>query len=644
MDIEDVETIAVLGAGTMGHGIAEVAAIAGYAVKMRDVKEEFVEDGYENVEWSLEKLGEKGQIADPDAVLERIEPLVDLEAAVGDADVVIEAVPERMDVKREVYGEVEEYAPDRAIFVSNTSSLSISEMAEATGRPERFCGMHFFNPVVRLPLVEVVAGRETSEATLELVEALARSMDKTPIRVRKDEPGFVVNRILVPLINEAAWLIESERATVEAVDATTGYAMGLPMGAFELADQIGIDVTLDVLEYMHDQLGPAYEPCPLLEEHVETERLGRKSGAGFYDYDDGGASYDPDAAANWIETRLLATMANETAKLVAGDVADPADVDAACRLGANFPTGPARLADDAGLEALQADLESAAEETGAARYEPADALADIAARGGFYPSDSYAAIQVEREGNVGRITLDRPSQLNTIDVTMLSDLERAVEDLTGDDAVRAILLSGAGRAFSAGGALRPFVAMDDDAAREISERGQAVFEALATADVPVVAAVDGHCLGGGMELAAAADLRVAAEGATFSQPERDLGLLPGWGGTQRLPRIVGESRAAEIVLTGRRYDAETMAEYGFLSEVVEGDELDGRAEELAGKLAAGPPIAQAGAKRAMRAGRDDFEAGLAAESEAFAEAVDSEDGTNGVRAFLEDESAAFEGR
>jgi enoyl-CoA hydratase/3-hydroxyacyl-CoA dehydrogenase len=591
------------------------------------------------------KLAEKGQIDDSDAVLGRIEPLVDLEAAVGNADVVIEAVPERMDVKREVYAEVEEYAPNRAIFASNTSSLSITEMAGATDRPDQFCGLHFFNPVVRLSLVEVIAGERTSEETLETVEDLARSMDKTPIRVRKDEPGFLVNRILVPLINDAAWLVETDRASIEAVDATTGYAMGLPMGAFELADQIGIDVALDILEYMHERLGPAYEPCPLLAEHVETDRLGRKSGSGFYDYADGGASYDPEAVADWIEVRLLATMANEAAKLVAGDVADPEDIDTACRLGANFPTGPARLADDAGLEMLQADLEAAAEETGAARYEPSDALAEIVERGGFYPAGTYAAIQVERAADVGRITLDRPSQLNTIDAAMLADLERAIEEFTtGDDTVRSILLSGAGRAFSAGGALRPFVAMDGEAAREISERGQSVFQALSTAAVPVVAAIDGHCLGGGMELAAAADIRIAADGATFSQPERDLGLLPGWGGTQRLPRIVGEGRANEIVLTGGRYDAETMAEYGFVSEVVDDEDLADRASDLAEKLAAGPPIAQAGAKRAMRVGRDDFQAGLAAEREAFGGAVDSEDGTNGVRAFLEDEAASFEGR
>jgi enoyl-CoA hydratase/3-hydroxyacyl-CoA dehydrogenase len=641
--MDDIETIAVLGAGTMGHGIAEVAAIAGYEVWLRDIERDLVEDGYDNIEWSVNKLAEKGQLDDADAVLERVTPVVDMADAVGDADLVIEAVPERLDIKREVYEEVEAHAPDRAIFASNTSSLSITDLAATTDRPEQFCGMHFFNPVVRLPLVEVIAGAETSEATLETVEELARSMDKTPIRVRNDEPGFIVNRILTPLINEAAWLVHEGAATVDAVDAATAYTLGLPMGALELADQIGIDIAVDILEYMHEKLGAAYEPCPWLVELVEDERLGRKTEHGVYDYADGGAAYDPDAATDAIATGLLATMANEAAKLLAADVADPAAIDTALRLGANFPTGPARLADDAGVVSLQAELEARYDETGAERYRPAAELAAIADRGGFFADGEYATLTVERADGVGTITLDRPTQLNTLDATMLEDLERAVEALTDDDAVRAILVEGAGRAFSAGAAVRPLVTMDADAAQAFARRGQVVFETLATADEPVVAAVDGFCLGGGMELAAAADIRVAAEGATFGQPERDLGLLPGWGGTQRLPRLVGASRAAEIVLTGRRYDAERMADFGFVSEVVASEALDETARELAATLAGGPPIAQAAAKRALRAADGAFEAGLETEAAAFGEVVATADAERGIVGFLNDEAATFEG-
>ena len=184
MDLADVERVAVLGAGNMGHGIAEVAAIAGYEVAIRDISEELVQEGYQGIEWSLGKLVEHDRLTeeDADAALSRVTPVVEMAEAVGDADVVVEAVPERMDVKEEVWGEVAEHAPDRAVFASNTSSISITAIAEATDRPERFCGMHFFNPPVRMELVEVIAGERTAEETLGLVEDLAESLAELGLR------------------------------------------------------------------------------------------------------------------------------------------------------------------------------------------------------------------------------------------------------------------------------------------------------------------------------------------------------------------------------------------------------------------------------------------------------------------------------
>ena len=294
MKLEDVQRVTVLGAGNMGHGIAEVAALAGYDVSLRDINDELVQNGYDQIEWSLGKLAEKDRIGDDeaDAALDRVDAFVDLEDALDGADVVVEVVPEKMAIKKDVYDDVVAHAPDEAVFVTNTSSLSITELSEVTDRPERFCGMHFFNPPVRMDLVEVISGKHTSEETLELIEGLAESMGKTPVRVRKDSPGFIVNRILVPLMNEAAWIVESGDATMEAVDSTTKFDMGLPMGSFELADQVGIDVGYHVLEYMHETLGEAYRPCPLLVEKVEADELGKKTGEGFYDYEDGdGASF-----------------------------------------------------------------------------------------------------------------------------------------------------------------------------------------------------------------------------------------------------------------------------------------------------------------------------------------------------------------
>ncbi|WP_459191371.1 3-hydroxyacyl-CoA dehydrogenase/enoyl-CoA hydratase family protein [Halosimplex sp. J119] len=654
MNFEDIEQVAVLGAGNMGHGIAEVAALAGYDVAMRDIKEEFVEDGYENIEWSLGKLAENGQITEEEAdeVLHRIEPLVDFEAAVEDADVVIEAVPERMDIKKDVYSELEEYAPGEAIFATNTSSLSVTELSEVTERPEQFCGMHFFNPPVRMALVEVIRGEHTADETLDAIEQLAEAFDKTPVRVRKDSPGFIVNRVLVPQMNEACWLVHDDVATVAEVDSTTSFDMGLPMGAFELGDQVGHDVTLHVLEYLNEVLGEAYEPCPLLEAKVESEELGKKTGKGFYDYENGGVDIPADAGREDVEARLLGVMANEVGKLVQNDVAPVSDIDEAMLLGAGFPEGPGKRADAYGLDELVEALEDLHEETGAARYEVSDGLRNAAAEGGFYGGDeesetvSFEQIEVGVDERVGRIELDRPARMNTITTQMLDEIDAAIDQFDEDEAVRAIVVEGAGdRAFSAGFDAASAAPGSGLEASEMSRKGQRVFGRLEEVGMPVVAAIDGYCLGGGMELATAADMRIASEGAQFGQPEHNLGLLPGWGGTQRLKHIVGEGRAKEIIFTARNdYDPETMADYGFVNEVLAPDEFDDRKWELARDLAAGPPIAQKLTKRAMLAGRDDTDAGLELEASAFGHLFTTDDVWEGLAAFQQDREPEFEGK
>ena len=266
-------------------------------------------------------------------------------------------------------------------------------------------------------------------------------------------------------------------------------------------------------------------------------------------------------------------------------------------------------------------------------------------------SDAYETefetIRVDPEGSVARVVLNRPDALNTITPTMLDELADAVDSLDADSDVRCLLVTGAGeRAFSAGADLS--VLADEEmtavAGTELARTGQQTFGKLETCETPVVAAIDGVCLGGGMELATAADIRIATEGSMFGQPEHDLGLLPGWGGTQRLSNLIGESRAKEIILTADRYDAGEMAECGFLSRVVDSEDFETEATELAEQVAAGPPLAQRYTKRARLAGRDDTDAGLEIEAHAFGQLLDSEDFERGIAAFDSDEEPEFTGR
>jgi 3-hydroxybutyryl-CoA dehydrogenase len=275
----DFEHVLVVGAGQMGGGIAQVVAASGRRVSLYDAAPGATERGLAAMRRSLEKLAEKGG-ADPDEVLGRVERVDDLVAA----DLLIEAVIEDSDVKRDVFRRADEFLPDGAILASNTSSIPITSLAAVTSRPDRVIGMHFFNPVPVLKLVEVVRGLETSDETAAAITALAEDLGKTPAEAR-DLPGFVSNRILMPFINEAAYTLLEGVAEPEAIDTIAKLGFAHPLGPLALADLIGLDTCVAIMEVLHEGLGdPKYAPCPLLRQYVQAGRLGRKSGRGFYAY------------------------------------------------------------------------------------------------------------------------------------------------------------------------------------------------------------------------------------------------------------------------------------------------------------------------------------------------------------------------
>jgi 3-hydroxybutyryl-CoA dehydrogenase len=276
----------VLGAGTMGNGIAQVFAQHGYAVLLRDLEQAILERALARIQTSLGKLAAKGGISaeDRDGALGRIATATDL-GAVADADLVVEAVVEKLAVKSEVFGELDRLAGETAILASNTSSISITKLGAITRRPGQVIGMHFMNPVPLMKLVEVIRGQATSDETTRTVMELAEVLGKTPVEVN-DYPGFVSNRVLLPMINEAVFAVYEGVATAEAIDSVMKLGMNHPMGPLTLADFIGLDICLDILNVLHDGLGdPKYRPCPLLKRMVDAGWLGRKSGRGFYTYE-----------------------------------------------------------------------------------------------------------------------------------------------------------------------------------------------------------------------------------------------------------------------------------------------------------------------------------------------------------------------
>ena len=710
--MQDVRTVAVLGAGDMGHGVAELAALRGFEVRLRDVDAKALERAREAIRASLDKLAARNRVTREaaDQAFARVLLTTDLQEAVGTADLVIEAVPERLDLKRLVFAEVEALAPSHAVLATNTSAIRIREIGRDLKDPSRLVGMHFFNPVLLMDLVEVIPSPATRPEALEAVQAAARRLGKTTVTLRKDTPGFVTSRLITTWVGAAVLCADHKLADREGIDAALRHRTGFPMGPFELADYTGLDVGLHAADYLADRLGPSYQPSLTLRALVERGDLGKKTGRGFYEWREGRlvTPIHPSQAEGFDPALVMAVVVNEAAKLLEQGVATAEEIDLAMRQGCAFPKGPFEWADEVGLDHVLKSLYTLEERTGSTLATPYELLVEMVEMGrlgrkagkGFLlpraaptaspttatstaaprasapdgsaspvapaasapaasqgPAVAPAAapqaagyetvlVRLDPETHVGTVTLNRPHRLHALNAQLFRDLRAALRQMDEDDAVRVVLLTASGdKAFCAGADLTDASGATPAEMTRLARAGHMVCLEMEKMGKPVVAAINGHALGGGFELALPADFRLAARRATFALPEVTLGLLPAMGGTQRLPKLVGLARAKEIAMMGDRFDAQQALAWGLVHRVFENETFEQESRAFAARLAARAPVSLRLTKQLLNAApTTDITVGMEAESAAFGVAASTEDMREGVSSMFARKTPSFAGR
>ncbi len=564
--------VAVVGGGNMGSGIAQKIASEGVPVTLVDLDDEKVANGLERIRTTLQE-GVERRIFRPDqveAILARVSGTSDL-SDLADADLVIEAIFEDLDVKKKLFRDLDSKCGESTILATNTSSFYVRDLAEATERPDRVVGLHYFFHPAKNRLVEVIPGEATSADTYARSWALQELIGKTPIR-SADAPGFVVNRYFVPWLNEAVRLLDEGAGNIATIDGAAKSAFRIGMGPFELMNVTGVPIAYHAAGTLGRQLGRFYSPADTLKKQVDSKENWNLDGE------------IDETKFEAIGDRLLSVAIYVASALVSEKVASIEETDIGARVGLRWALGPFELANRIGLEKAQKltrDL--------ASRYDlPPAALIETQAESGR-PFE-FELVTLEIEGGVGTITIRRPDAMNALNEEVVRQLAARFTEAEANDEVRGIVLDGAGKAFVAGADIRFFVknikAGQVDKIARFTKTGQDLYRQIDQCRKPVIAKLDGLSLGGGSELALTADCIVMTDRGMMGFPETGIGIYPGLGGTQRTRERVGASLTKYLLYTGDMIDGRTAVSMGLADEFVDRAEVDGRVRELA--LSVGP--------------------------------------------------------
>jgi enoyl-CoA hydratase/3-hydroxyacyl-CoA dehydrogenase len=557
--MQPIQSVAIVGAGNMGSGIAQKTAQEEFDVQMVDREQQWVDRGQDIIATFLDEAVERRifREAQVEAIKSRITGVVGVENTAKDTDLVIEAVFEDFDVKTAVFETLNSACGDNTIFASNTSSLSVNELAKSSGRADRFVGLHFFFHPAKNRLIEVIPAKSSSAQTIEKVVQYCKMLGKVVI-VCADRPGFVVNRFFVPWLNEACLLLEEGIASSAQIDAISRKAFSIGLGPFGLMNLTGPPIALHSTDYLSKQLKtPRYHGAQNLRDLVAENRMWEISQDEQYN----------ESQYKIVSERLLGVVFGVAAQIVDEEICSMEDVDRGAKVGLRWARGPFELMNKVGLENA---------------HRMANQYAELANGGWEVPENlsnqgnanwNFKVVDTSIDNGVATITINRPEAMNALNETVMAQLGSALDDVNSDSSVSTIVLDGAGKAFVAGADVKFFVdKIRADSINDIYDFtafGHQVLDKLESSSKTTIALTTGLALGGGLELALACDYRIGTRRTQFRFPETSIGIYPGLGGSQRPARICGIPIARWAVLAGNFMDAKTASDLGMITHLVD---------------------------------------------------------------------------
>ena len=556
-----IQKVGVIGAGNMGSGIAQKIAQEGINVVMVDIENRFVQKGLDNIKKTLSEGVQRKIFTNEQTqeILNRIKGTTNRDE-VKDADIIIEAIFEDMNVKKELFKYLDKICGKKTVFVSNTSSFSISELASSVKRNDKFVGLHFFYHPAKNRLLEIIPGKNTSEDTISLVKLFSSIIGKTAINV-SDSPGFAVNRFFVPWLNESTRILEENIANIPTIDDTAKKVFNVPMGPFELMNITGIPIAYHSTQGLGNKLGDFYMSSNCLKEQFEKKQQWDLSG-----------EVDP-LKAVVVEERLLGTVFTVTCNLADEGVSSIEDIDRGAKIGLRWRKGPFELMNKYGIERTYKIVTKFIE-----RYPMLEIPYLLKFHYEHKEPWSFKYVDLEIKNSIARIIINRPEALNAINEEVIHQLDEQFTEAKKHPDVKAIVLEGAGKAFVAGADIQYFIRKIEqnkiDDISKFTRYGHSVLNKIDASDKPVIVKLDGLALGGGAEIALAADTIIATEKGSIGFPETGIGIYPGLGGTQRTTQYIGKELAKYMIFTGKILDAKTAAMIGLIEYVVPSDEID----------------------------------------------------------------------